>query len=145
MNVIGSVPDGWWTDRAAALRRLVEALVDYDFEGEWIVVVADGQPVEDLPAGTRGDVELRYAGRSDPDAADDDIVALLSGLFDDSALDRDVDVGDVDSGSVESGGVDGGECDPVTVVTSDGALRGRVVALGARVEGARAFRRRVGW
>ena len=118
MNVIGSVPDGWWRDRPGALRRLVEAIAGHEF-GEWVVVVADGAPVEGLVAGTRGDVELRYAGPSDPDAADDEIVALLDGLDDDGY--------------------------PVTVVTSDGDLARRATALGARVEGARTFRRRIGW
>ena len=84
-----------------------------------VVIVADGRPVEGLRAGTRGDVELRYAGRSDRDAADDDIVDLLRALDPDD--------------------------EPVTVVTSDRALRDRVAALGGRVEGARSFRRRVGW
>jgi predicted RNA-binding protein with PIN domain len=120
MNVIGSVPDGWWRDRGGALRRLVEAVSAHDFDGQWILVVADGRPVDGLPAGTRGDVELRYASRSGPDAADDDIVAALRTLEPDD--DR-----------------------PVTVVTSDAALAGQVRALGAGVEGAGSFRRRVGW
>jgi hypothetical protein len=116
MNVIGSVPDGWWKDRHDALRRLVDAVAGHGFD-EWVVVVADGRPVDGVPAGTRGDLELRYAGRSDPDAADDDIVALVD---------------DLDDG------------EPVTVVTSDRGLIDRLPP-GTNVEGARAFRRRVGW
>lgn len=116
MNVIGSVPDGWWKDRGDALRRLLDAVAAHDFD-EWVVVVADGRPVDDVPAGTHGDLELRYAGRSDRDAADDDIVALVAEL-------------------------DDGE--PVTVVTSDRGLVDRLPP-GTRVEGARSFRRRVGW
>ena len=118
MNVIGAVPDGWWRDRPAALARLVDALAAHDFD-EWVVVVADGRPVEDVPGGTRGDVEVRYAGRSDPDAADDDIVALVRDL-----------------------GAD--EDEPVTVVTSDRGLVARLPP-DVAVEGARTFRRRVGW
>ncbi len=118
MNVIGCVPDGWWCDRDDALRRLVGAVVGHDF-GEWVIVVADGRPVENLSAGTRGDVELRYAGRSDPDAADDVIVALLAEFE--------------------------GDDEPITVVTSDRGLIGRVRPAGVDVEGARAFRSRVGW
>ena len=121
MNVIGSVPDGWWKDRADALRRLVDAVAAHPFD-EWVVIVADGRPVEGVPAGTRGDVELRYAGRSDADAADDDIVALVDQLHDDGSA------GDL----------------AVTVVTSDRGLVDRLRP-GTRVEGARTFRRRVGW
>lgn len=119
MNVIGSVPDGWWRDRDGALRRLVEAVTAHDFD-EWVVVVADGAPVAGLGAGTRGDVELRYADRSGPDAADDAIVELVRHLEPDAS-------------------------GPITVVTSDRGLVERVVPLGAQVEGARAFRTRVGW
>ncbi len=131
MNVIGSKPDGWWKDRGGALARLVGALVAADFE-EWVVVVADGRPVPGLHAGTRGNVELRYAGRSDPDAADDEIIALLTEL----------NCGEADSRGDEL--VSRGE-QGVTVVSSDRALIARAEQLGARCEGARSFRRRIGW
>ncbi|MCY3850701.1 MAG: NYN domain-containing protein [Acidimicrobiaceae bacterium] len=124
MNVIGSKPDGWWKDRGGALARLVDALVAFDFD-QWVVVVADGRPVPGLPSGTRGNVELRYAGRSDPDAADDEIIALLAEL--------------------NCGESDSREDQPVTVVSSDRALISRAEQLGARCEGARSFRRRLGW
>ena len=45
MNVIGSRPDGWWRDREAASRRLVdrlERLVRAD--GAEVTVVFDGHP-----------------------------------------------------------------------------------------------------
>lgn len=123
MNVRGSVPDGWWRDKPGALRRLVEAIADHDWDDdEWVVVVADGRPVVDLPAGTRGRVELRYAGRSDRDAADDDIVALAHEL----AAEAEPDDG------------------PIVVVTSDRGLVDRLPP-GVEVEGARAFRRRLGF
>ncbi len=118
MNVIGSVPDGWWRDRDAALARLVQAVAGHGFD-EWVIVVADGRPVEGVLAGTHGDVEVRYAGRSDPDAADDTIVDLLAEYGDDD--------------------------ESVIVVTSDRGLAERVVATGAAVEGAKTFRSRVGW
>ena len=73
MNVRGAVPDGWWRDPDAALCRLVDAIAAHRWNA-WVVVVADGRPVAGLPAGTRGDVELRYAGHNAPDAADDLIV-----------------------------------------------------------------------
>ena len=131
MNVIGSVPDGWWKDRDGALARLVDALVAFDFD-EWVVVVADGRPVPGLRAGTRGNVELRYAGHSAPDAADDEIIALLVELK---------------SGLVElrSGDGDYVDHDPVTVVSSDAGLITRAEQFGARSQGVRSFRKRIGW
>ena len=138
MNVIGSVPDGWWKDRDGALARFVDALAAFDFD-EWVVVVADGRPVPGLRAGTRGNVELRYAGHSAPDAADDEIIALLvelkSGLV------------ELRSGLVElrSGEGDDVDHDPVTVVSSDAGLITRAEQLGARSQGVRSFRKRIGW
>lgn len=118
MNVRGAVPDGWWRDKDGALRRLVAAVAAHDWGGEWVVIVADGRPVHGVPAGTIGDVEVRYAGHSEPDAADDLIVEIVSA--DDPA--------------------DG----PITVVTSDRGLRTRL-PMHVGVEGARTFRERVGW
>ena len=119
MNVRGCVPDGWWRDKPGALRRLVEAIAAHDWtDDEWVVVIADGLPVPGLAPGTRGRVELRYAGHSARDAADDEIVALARSL-------------DLDDG-------------PVVVVTSDRGLIERLPDCVA-VEGARAFRRRLGF
>lgn len=116
MNVRGSVPDGWWRDKDAALARLVTAIADHDWGDDWVVVIADGRPVAGLAAGTRGQVELRYAGRTAPDAADDDIVALAEEVVDDD--------------------------EPLTVVTSDRGLIARLPP-GVTVEGAKRFRARV--
>lgn len=115
MNVRGAVPDGWWRDPDAALCRLVDAIAAHRWNA-WVVVVADGRPVAGLPAGTRGDVELRYAGHNAPDAADDLIVAIAGSE-------------DPDDG-------------PITVVTSDRGLRARLPA-HVRIEGAAAFRARL--
>jgi len=41
-NVIGSRPDGWWKDRAAATRRLHEALLVADVPGDESVMVLEG-------------------------------------------------------------------------------------------------------
>lgn len=119
MNVIGCVPDGWWRDRDGALRGLVAAVTAHDFD-EWVVIVADGHPVAGLAAGTRGDVELRYAGRTDPDAADDEIVALAA---------------DVRAADAE----------PLRVVTSDKGLLGRLADLDVEVVRPRPFRAELGW
>lgn len=116
MNVRGSVPDGWWRDKDGALRRLVDAIAAHDWGDEWVVVIADGRPVEGLPAGTRGQVELRYAGHSGRDAADDDIVALAHETVDDA--------------------------EPLTIVTSDRGLIERLPP-GVAIEGAKTFRARV--
>jgi uncharacterized protein YaiI (UPF0178 family) len=107
MNVIGSRPDGWWKDREGAIRRLIGEVRAWAREP--VTVVLDSGP-DDL-IGTVGRVTVMRAGRRGRNAADDEIVRLVS------AGDR--------------------------VVTSDAALAERVRALGASVEGAGAFRRRL--
>jgi uncharacterized protein YaiI (UPF0178 family) len=72
MNVIGSRPDGWWRDRPAAMRELVARLEDYARgTGDEVTVVFDGRPFE--LEGER--VEVAFAARRGPNAADDDIAA----------------------------------------------------------------------
>jgi hypothetical protein len=109
MNVIGSRPDGWWRDRRGAMRRLVEELGAL---GDPVTVVLDGRPFE-LEGGP---VDVRFASRRGPNAADDDIAALVAA--------------DTDAGGLR-------------VVTSDADLERRVRKHGAEVEGAGAFRRRL--
>lgn len=113
MNVIGSRPDGWWRDRPGAIRRLagqVRALAER--ASVRVTLVVDGGPVEGLPPGVHGPMEVRYATRSGPDAADDAIVELVAGLG-----------------------------TPVRVVTADAELRARVAALGAGTLGPTALLR----
>jgi predicted RNA-binding protein with PIN domain len=113
MNVIGARPDGWWRDRRAAMRRLtagLDALAEQT--GEPVTVVFDGAP-HDIPAER---VDVRFASRRGPNAADDDIAALAAGDDDPRSL---------------------------RVVTSDGALADQVSTAGAEVVGAGAFRRRL--
>ena len=109
MNVIGSRPDGWWRDRAAAMRRLVAQLESLDGE---VAVVFDGEPF-DLASDR---IEVLFARRRGPNAADDDIAGLVQREY-------------------EPGGL--------SVVTSYGDLAGRVRAAGAAVVGAADFRRRL--
>jgi predicted RNA-binding protein with PIN domain len=109
MNVIGSRPDGWWRDRRGAMRRLVADLEAVDGE---VAVVLDGKPFE-LESDR---VEVVFASRRGPNAADDDIAARVAA--------------DPDPASI-------------TVVTSDADLEHRVRVHGAQVEGAGAFRRRL--
>lgn len=110
-NVMGSRPDGWWRDRPAAQHRLadeVAAALD-----EPVTLVFDGRdPGGSWPPG----VEVRFAERAGPDAADDLVVRLLD----------------------ERAG------DAVTVVTSDRALAARCRERGAEVVGAGGFLARLG-
>jgi predicted RNA-binding protein with PIN domain len=113
MNVIGSRPDGWWRDRPAAMRDLVGELERFAEEtGEPVTVVFDGQPFE-LESGA---VDVRFASRRGPNAADDDIAALAA---DDPAPAE------------------------LSVVSSDADLARRVRDAGGSVVGAGEFRRRL--
>jgi predicted RNA-binding protein with PIN domain len=113
MNVIGSRPTGWWRDRPGAMRALVEELREFAArEGHDVTVVFDGRPFE-----LDGDgVEVMFATRRGPDAADDDIAALVQ---------RDEAPGELSD------------------VTSDGDLARRAREAGAAVVGAGEFRRRL--
>ena len=111
MNVIGSRPDGWWRDRAGAMRRLIAALDQYGREtGDEVTVVLDSRPFPlDDAAGA---VAVRFApgGRN---AADDEIVRIV----------------ELDAAPEQ-----------LRVVTSDKDLVARVGALGALVIPAGEFR-----
>jgi predicted RNA-binding protein with PIN domain len=113
MNVIGSRPTGWWRDRPGAMRGLVEELGAFAArEGHDVTVVFDGRSFD-----LEGDgVEVMFASRRGPNAADDDIAALVE---------RDAAPGEL------------------SVVTSDGDLARRVRVAGAVVVGAGEFRRRL--
>ena len=96
-NVIGSVADGWWRDRPAAVRRLLTRLQCF---GEPATLVLDvAQP--DLPEGDHGGIAVRYATRRGRDAADDTIRQLVAEATDvtvvtsDRALRRDVEAAGV--------------------------------------------------
>jgi predicted RNA-binding protein with PIN domain len=114
MNVIGSRPSGWWRDRPGAMRELSNELGELAREtGDELTVIFDGRPFElDAPEG----VSVEFATRRGPNAADDDIAALVEADPDPGAL---------------------------TVVTSDRTLAERVRGAGAAVVGAGEFRRRL--
>jgi len=118
-NVMGSVPDGWWRDRAGAATRLVtkvsrltERGVDAEALGlsatRWfpsVTAVLEGQARSAQPVAPA--IEVRHA----PGEGDDEIVAVV----------REV----------------AGAFRPVVVVTSDRELAARVEELGAVVQGTR--------
>jgi predicted RNA-binding protein with PIN domain len=113
MNVIGSRPTGWWRDRPGAMRDLVGELEAFAYHsGHQIRVVFDGKPF-DLDSQA---VDVLFASRRGPNAADDDIAALVAGDSDPSGL---------------------------SVVTSDADLARRIRDAGAAVVGAGEFRRRL--
>jgi len=107
-NVVGSVPDGWWRDRAGAAIRLRDRLVATTSAGladlpgpVEVVLVVEGK-ARDIPE-TPG-VRVERA----PGSGDDLIVDLVEAA---------------DQGR------------RVVVVTADRELRRRVTALGAEVRG----------
>lgn len=122
-NVVGSVPDGWWKDRAGAAARLQDRLARWQAAG----VDADALDL----AGTRWfpsvAVVLEGAARSAADvSAGPDGGAL--------AVVRAAGPGDDEIVAEARRRVEAGE--RVTVVTSDRELAERVASLGAQVRGA---------
>ena len=133
-NVVGSVPNGWWRDRAGAARRLRDALVPVAHHGLpglpgplEVVLVVEGaaRGVESTPP-----VEVQPAGRSGDDAIVD-LVARWAPAAGGGAPARDIAVGAPSAGA-EPVGV-------IVVVTADRGLRERVTALGASVVGPRSL------
>lgn len=119
-NVVGSVPDGWWRDRAGAAIRLRDHLIPLTSAGLGavpgsagipgpveIVLVVEGK-ARDIPQ-TEG-VRLERA----PGSGDDTIVAVVAAA---------------------------GPGRRVVVVTADRGLRERVIALGAEVRGPSSVRK----
>jgi predicted RNA-binding protein with PIN domain len=114
-NVMGARPDGWWRDRRGAQRRLVDQLESFaDARDAPVTVIFDGAE-HDAGGGLR--VAVRFARRGGPDAADDDVAALVARHP---------------------------EPEHLIVATSDATLAERVRAAGARVMGAGAFLRELG-
>lgn len=105
-NVVGSRPDGWWHDRAAAARRLQERLSAATLSHDEVVLVLEGDAKRDNPAGRKGRVRTVHAAGSGDDAIVDEVLTQL-----------------------------GGDGRTVTVVTADRILRERVQAAGATTKG----------
>lgn len=76
MNVLGSRPDGWWRDRAAAMERLARRLEAFAArEDVELTVVFDGGEHERVAAAAER-ISVRFAPGG-PDAADREIVRLI--------------------------------------------------------------------
>ena len=108
-NVVGSRPDGWWRDRAAAAARLHAGLLAADADtvlgAGSVVLVLEGRARPGVPEGVTGRVETVHApGEGDAEIVDQAVIARDRGA-------------------------------PVTVVTADRGLAARVVATGAEVVG----------
>ena len=115
MNVIGSRPTGWWRDKDQAVRDFIERLRAYADRTSDVSVVFDVRPA-DVEPGRFGRLEIGFARRRGRNAADDELVRMVAD-----------------------------DPDPATlrVVTSDRELATRVSTLGAKVESAGAFLRRL--
>lgn len=121
-NVMGSVPDGWWNDRAGAAQRLLARLSQLAVEGmdaehlglpatRWfpsVAAVLEGE-ARGADVGSEHVEVFRASG-----SGDDEIVAVARGFL--------------------------GLRSPVIVATSDRGLAARVEDLGASVHGARWLR-----
>lgn len=70
-NVVGSVPDGWWHDRAGAAARLHAALASTQLPFDVVVLVLEGKARAGVSAGTLDGVTTVHA----PASGDDEIVA----------------------------------------------------------------------
>jgi 8-oxo-dGTP diphosphatase len=124
-NVIGTVADGWWRDRPAAVRRLLGRLQCYQQRtGERVFLVLD-VPQRDLPEGEHDGIEVRYPRRRGRNAADDRILDLLD------------EPGLVASAASSATAADA--AGNVVVVTSDRALATGASDRHAQVIGARTF------
>ena len=101
-NVVGSVPDGWWKDRARAARRLHERLLVADTSYDVIVLVLEGGAKAGARVGRDQHVRTVHA----PKDGDTTIIAEVAGARDHG--------------------------DTVVLISADQMLRARCEGLGAR-------------
>ena len=71
--MVGSRPNGWWSDRPGAARRLYDRLLAQAADGSEIVLVLEGKARQGVPEQD-GSVKVVHAGR-DGDSAIVDLVA----------------------------------------------------------------------
>lgn len=120
-NVMGSVPDGWWKDRAGAASRLAARVARLADRG----VAADRLGLPGTTWWPRFDVVVEGKARAIPAPPDAPRVQIV----------RAPRVGDdqiVETAEVD---LDAGEL--VIVVTSDRGLRERITAVGGKIQGTR--------
>jgi len=111
MNVIGTRPDGWWTDRHAAMVRLVDTLERWATEnGDDVTVVFEQPPRPPIRSSV---IEVTHAPRPKANSGDFEIIRRIGAEVDLSA---------------------------VRVVTSDNWLADQARVAGASVYGSAAFR-----
>jgi predicted RNA-binding protein with PIN domain len=111
MNVIGTRPDNWWSDRHGSMVRLVDMLERWAADsGADVTVVFEKPPSPPIRSTV---ITIAHAPRPRRDSADDEIVRLVLAHPDRASI---------------------------RVVTSDNWLSDRVLAAGASVEPARPFR-----
>jgi len=116
MNVIGSRPDRWWNDPDCAVHRMVDELARFAGRtGDDVTVVFDRKP-RDMEPGVQDGIEVRFARWRGRNAADHEIVEVVSDDDDPAAI---------------------------RVVTSDRRLAERVRSLGAPVTSSGTFLRRL--
>lgn len=113
-NVVGSVPDGWWKDRAGAAAKLAHQLASASLPFDVIELVLEGKERAGVPTGTIEHLEVVHAGGS----GDDEIVARCHSLAARGAH--------------------------VTVVTADRGLLARLAPLEVTPQGPRELRSRLG-
>jgi hypothetical protein len=133
-NVMGSRPDGWWNDPAAAKARLTQEVAQWCRGHDDPVTLVFDRPV--APAAGQlagGNLTVEFAARSGRDAADHRIVELVE-----SALaDRTDDAEGIDGTAPGSGS------DPdLIVVTADRGLIDRLPP-GVATVGPGRFRDRI--
>lgn len=90
-NVVGTVPDGWWRDRAGAAARLHAALANVDLSFDVVMLVLEGKARAGVPEGGASGVRTVHA----PGSGDDEIVARCR---DHAARGDDVTVASADRG-----------------------------------------------
>lgn len=109
-NVVGSVPDGWWRDRAGAAARVHAGLPATTAGFDRVVFVLEGRARAGVPEGAEGGVVTVHA----PGEGDDELVAQCAAAA--------------------------GTGDVVTLATADRGLIARVTPLGVRIVGPRTVR-----
>jgi predicted RNA-binding protein with PIN domain len=84
MNVIGSRPDGWWRDRARAMKALVDRLEQWAVaEAADVTVVFERPPSPPIESSV---ITVAHAPQPAANSADDEIVRLVSADADPSKI-----------------------------------------------------------